>query len=85
MVLSRPKDRNARARQIRELRLRALHALDTVAAASSVEERATAQDECCEALRSLLIGTLPPKMLIEASADFPALLQPTLPFRSPSE
>jgi len=85
MVLHRPKDKNARSRQIRRLRVRALDALKAAAEARSDEEHNAALDECRDALHSLLLGTMSAKMLAEFSGDYPSLLQPTLPLRSPSE
>jgi hypothetical protein len=84
MVL-RPSDKNARSRQIRRLRIRALDALDALSKAETEEQRAAANKACSDALHSLLLGTLSPKMLEEFSGDYPTLLQPSLPLRSPSE
>jgi len=88
MVLSRPKDKHDRSRQLRRMRMRGLDALTAIDDAKSPKQRAEALEKCREALHSLLLGTLSPKMIEELSADYPTLLQPSLfslPLRSPSE
>jgi len=59
--------------------------LSAVDSAKTPTERLEALEECRETLHSLLLGTLSPKMLAKLSSEYPNLLQPSLPLRSPSE